>query len=68
MCERIIDYYDTANNPVYKIKCNCGTTACQKLKNFRYYQKNITLTSKLDDIEEVAIREEKEFYRKHCLI
>jgi hypothetical protein len=31
MCQKVIDYYDTANNPVYKIKCNCGTTVCQNI-------------------------------------
>ena len=39
MCERVIDYYDTANNPVYKIKCDCRTTICQHIglesKEFR---------------------------------
>lgn len=59
MCEKVIDYYDTANNPVYKIKCNCGTTACQKT-NALY--SNIKTRERVGD--EFTQEEEKLFYEK----
>ena len=30
-CHKYIDGYDTVGNPLIKIKCFCGTTACLKV-------------------------------------
>ena len=60
MCQQIIDYYDTAGNPVYKINCDCGTTACRKLNSFGLVNKKTEITNENEFTQE----EEKRFYDK----
>jgi hypothetical protein len=58
MCQKYIRYYDTANNPVYGVRCNCGTTACMNINSI-----NLTLTQKKSD-NEFTQEEEKRFYER----
>lgn len=59
MCQKVIDYYDTGGNPVYKIKCNCETTAC---KNTNTLYSEIKTRERFGD--EFTQEEEKLFYKK----
>jgi len=62
MCQKVIDYYDTANNPVYKIKCNCGNTACRNIR----FEIKPKIKKQTNFGEEFTTEEEKLFYDKVC--
>ena len=34
-CKLYIDSYDTAGNPIFKVDCKCGTTACMRVREFK---------------------------------
>lgn len=61
-CHQYIEYYDTANNPVYSWKCYCGTTVC--LENIVVSKSGSMQTFKEKKLDELTPEEENLFYKK----
>lgn len=61
-CHQYVEYYDTANKPVYSWKCYCGTTACLEMVGIHNFASVQIFKTKRAD--ELTPEEEKLFYKK----